>query len=60
MLEALAFAGAKPGRIVFNVNQKTFNAADSAYATIHPSVLPLIKKRLDPKDLALLAPPKTR
>jgi len=38
MLRLLTASGSKPKLVVFNVNQKEFNPADSAYQTIHPSV----------------------
>lgn len=38
VLVALRALGAQPRRIVFNVNIKSFNPADSAYATLHPSI----------------------
>ena len=38
MLRVLFAAGAAPRAVVFNVNQKEFNPADSAYRTLHPSV----------------------
>jgi lysophospholipase L1-like esterase len=38
MLRLLTASDSKPKLVVFNVNQKEFNPADSAYQTIHPSV----------------------
>ncbi len=55
MLEALKLARVEPRRVVFNVNEKTFNASDGAYATVRPSVLTLISDRVSPADAALFA-----
>lgn len=38
MLRILSANGVRPRQVVFNVNQKEFNPADSAYQTLHPSV----------------------
>ena len=38
MLRAIEASGGRPALIVFNVNLKEFNAADSAYATLYPSL----------------------
>ncbi len=59
MLRYLLARGVRPGIVVFNVNQKTFNAADSAYATLHPSVSVLARPLLASSDAALLAPAKS-
>ncbi|MBD5606761.1 MAG: hypothetical protein IAI48_16960 [Candidatus Eremiobacteraeota bacterium] len=56
MLRYLLARGVRPGIVVFNVNQKTFNAADSAYATLHPSVSALARPFIASSDAALLAP----
>ncbi len=57
MLRVLLAAGVRPGRIVFNVNQKVFNPEDSAYARIHPSIWPLAEPLFSRNDLALVSPP---
>ena len=54
MLRLLLAHGVRPARVVFNVNQKTFNPADSAYAKLHPSVSALALPLLAPADAALL------
>jgi hypothetical protein len=56
VLEVLLASGVRPKRVVFNVNQKVFNALDSAYATVHPSVAELALPRFGTADAALLAP----
>jgi hypothetical protein len=56
MLRVLFAAGAAPKAVVFNVNQKEFNPADSAYRTLHPSVAAQAAPLLAPGDAALLAP----
>ncbi len=57
VLRALFAAGAAPKAVVFNVNQKEFNPADSAYRTLHPSVDALARPLLAPDEIALLAAP---
>jgi hypothetical protein len=56
VLEVLLASGVRPKRVVFNVNQKVFNALDSAYATVQPSVAELALPRFSPADAALVAP----
>jgi hypothetical protein len=55
VLEVLLANGVRPERVVFNVNQKVFNAADSAYAKVHPSIWPLAQSHFSAADAALLA-----
>jgi lysophospholipase L1-like esterase len=52
MLRLLVQAGATPRALIFNVNQKEFNPADSAYQTLHPAVLALARPLLSRRDLA--------
>ncbi len=56
VLEVLLASGVRPKCVVFNVNQKVFNALDSAYATVHPSVAELALPRFAAADAALLEP----
>jgi hypothetical protein len=57
MLRALLAAGAAPRAVVFNVNQKEFNPVDSAYRTLHPSVVGTAWPLLSPDERGLLASP---
>lgn len=53
-------AGIRPRAVVIEINQKTFNEADAAYQTLHPSVASLAYPLLNGADRALLrlsAPP---
>jgi hypothetical protein len=53
-------AGIRPRAVVLEINQKTFNQADAAYQTLHPSVASLAYPLLGGADRALLglsAPP---
>ncbi|MBD5656435.1 MAG: hypothetical protein IAI50_14815, partial [Candidatus Eremiobacteraeota bacterium] len=50
----LIAAGVRPQCIVLEINQKTFNQADSAYQTLHPAVASLAYPLLDAPDRALL------
>lgn len=56
LLRLLVTAGARPRVVVFNVNQKELNPADSAYRKLHPSVEQLAWPVLSPPERALLAP----
>jgi lysophospholipase L1-like esterase len=56
MLRLLLAEGVQPRLVVFNVNQKEFNAVDSAYATLHPSVEKLSWKLLPTSARAALQP----
>jgi lysophospholipase L1-like esterase len=38
LLELMLAAGVRPRAVVFNVNQKVFNPADSAYRRLHPAL----------------------
>ncbi len=58
VLTALLSHGVRPKLVVFNVNQKVFNAADSAYATVHPSVAPIALPQFSTADSALVTQPK--
>lgn len=55
LLKLIFAAGAKPRAVVFNVNSKEFNAADSAYQTLYPAVEQLAWPLFDARDRALLA-----
>jgi len=54
MLRVMAVRGARPRAVVFNVNVKEFNAADSAYRTLYPAVETLAWQELTPQERALL------
>jgi lysophospholipase L1-like esterase len=57
LLQLLLAAGVHPRAVVFNINQKEFSPADSAYRTLHPSLAALADPLLSPADRALLATP---
>jgi len=56
MLRILLAAGVKPHALVFNVNQKEFNVADSAYQKLYPEVERLSWNELPPPQRAMLSP----
>jgi hypothetical protein len=56
MLRVLIAGGIRPRLLIFNVNQKEFNPADSAYQQLHPSVERLAWTILTPAERALLKP----
>jgi hypothetical protein len=56
LLKLMFAAGAKPRAVVFNVNSKEFNEADSAYRTLYPAVEQLAWPLLSAGDRALLHP----
>lgn len=60
MLRLLEANGVHPARVVFNVNQKEFNAADSAYQRLHPSLEALAVPLLSPSEIADLTPSTKR
>ena len=55
LLRLMLADGARPGTVVFNVNQKEFSAADSAYQTLHPALDTLAGPLLAPSDRAMLS-----
>src|SRR5580704_5643524 len=57
LLQLLLAAGVHPRAVVFNINQKEFSPADSAYRTLHPSLAALAEPLLSPVDRALLVTP---
>jgi hypothetical protein len=54
MLRVMSARGAAPRAVVFNVNVKEFNAADSAYRTLYPAVETLAWDVLTPQERGLL------
>ena len=56
MLRVLRAAEVRPAAIVFNVNLKEFNPADSAYRTLYPAVERLAWERLAADERAKLVP----
>lgn len=56
MLRVLLAAGVRPRTLVFNVNLKEFNADDSAYQTLEPSVERLAWPLLAASERRLLIP----
>jgi hypothetical protein len=56
MLRLLELRGVHPRLVVFNVNQKEFSAADSAYQKLHPSLETLVWNDLTPDERKLLTP----
>lgn len=54
MLRLLQSRGVKPRRVLFNINIKEFNQADSAYRTLYPALETLSWNSLDAQDHALL------
>ena len=58
MLRTMLASGVRPARVVFNVNQKTFNAADSAYSIVHPSVWELARSFVSPDDVRRMTTPR--
>lgn len=57
MLRLLEVRGVRPALVVFNVNLKEFNSADSAYQRLHPSLETLAAPLLTSEEAADLAPP---
>ncbi len=55
VLRLLVNAGIRPRLFVFNVNQKEFNPADSAYNTLHPALQESVQPIMSESDLALLS-----
>ena len=56
MLRLLEAKGVRPALVVFNVNQKEFNPADSAYQKLHPSLEALAAPLLTAEEAAELTP----
>jgi hypothetical protein len=56
MLRLLEAHGVHPRLVVFNVNQKEFSQADSAYQKLHPSLETLAWPLLTPDEQKLLTP----
>lgn len=54
MLRLLQARDARPARVVFNINVKEFNVADSAYNTLYPGLETLAWPLLSPAERALL------
>ena len=54
LLRLVFASGAAPRAVVFNVNSKEFNAADSAYQTLYPAVEQLAWPLLRASDTSLL------
>jgi hypothetical protein len=54
LLRLVFAAGAVPRAVVFNINSKEFNAADSAYQTLYPAVEQLAWPLLSTSDTSLL------
>jgi hypothetical protein len=54
MLRLITADRVRPYAVVFNVNLKEFNAADSAYQTLYPALEQDVWADLDPADRALL------
>lgn len=54
LVRLLLARGVRPRLVVFDVNQKTFNPADGAYARLHPALAPLARPLLGARDAALL------
>ena len=55
VLRLLLARGVRPGVVVFNVNDKTFNPDDSAYRRLHPSLERDVAAMLGRSDRQLLA-----
>ncbi len=56
-LRTILASGVRPARVVFNVNQKTFNAADSAYSVVHPAIWELARPYFASDDARLVTTP---
>ncbi|HVS46303.1 MAG TPA: hypothetical protein VMS32_06505 [Verrucomicrobiae bacterium] len=54
MLRYLLASGVRPALVVFNVNSKETNIADSAYSRLHPSLEALVTPLLSSADRKLL------
>jgi lysophospholipase L1-like esterase len=54
LLRALLAAGVRPKAVVFNVNQKVFNSADSAYQKLHPALTDSATHLLRPDERTAL------
>lgn len=56
LLRLLQVQGIHPKSVLFNVNLKEFNAADSAYQTLYPGLEQLVWHDLTPDERGLLKP----
>lgn len=56
-LRAILASGVRPAVVVFNVNEKTFNASDSAYSVVHPSIWELARAAMSPAEARLVTTP---
>jgi hypothetical protein len=56
LLRLLLAFGVRPERFVFNVNQKEFNPADSAYQRLQPALAAAVLPYLSPDEKVLLTP----
>jgi lysophospholipase L1-like esterase len=56
LLKLLLANGVRPRAVLFNVNQKEFNASDSAYQKVHPSLDALANGLLAPDERTQLLP----
>jgi len=54
LLRLMLSEGVHPSTVVFNVNQKEFSPADSAYRTVHPSLNALAGSLFTPGERGLL------
>jgi hypothetical protein len=57
MLRTMLARGVRPARVVFNLNQKTFNAADNAYSVVHPASWELARPLVSARDARLVTTP---
>ncbi len=56
MLHVILAAGVRPRAVIFNVNQKQFNTADSAFRRLYPAVEQLAWPLLSQTERAWIAP----
>jgi len=56
LLRLMVVQGVRPKAVLFNVNLKEFNAADSAYQTLYPGLEQLVWQDLTPEERGLLKP----
>ena len=56
LLRLMQVDGIRPKAVLFNVNLKEFNAADSAYQTLYPGLEQLVWQEMDPEERSLLKP----
>jgi hypothetical protein len=56
LLRLMLVQGVRPRAVLFNVNLKEFNAADSAYQTLYPGLEQLVWRDLTTEERALLKP----